>query len=179
MIALAVYFLSLCQGKLSEVPHDSDTAHIIISFLEEVFFQDNRNLILLQKMFIQKFLRIALHFNLCLAVICHFGLAGAIVASVVINVQNTWLERALPVLPCSAGARECQRISLLQSEAPFEHVQDWLRQQYFVSCNYFFKKFCFPVTVFLMLGLCCWHSNTPEGGSNSGSNSSCCSAHPK
>ena len=88
---------------------------------------------------------------MCFAVICHLNLAGAIVASVVINVQNTWLDRALPGLPCSAGARECQIISLLQNEALFEHVQDWLRQQYFVSCNYFFKKFCFLVTVFLML----------------------------
>lgn len=40
VIVLALCFLSLCQGKLSKVPHDSDTACIIINFLEEVFFQD-------------------------------------------------------------------------------------------------------------------------------------------
>lgn len=80
----------------------------MISFLEEVFFQDNRNLILLQKTLIQKFLMIALRFNLYFAVIYDLSLAGVIVAFVIINIQNSWLERALPGLPCSAGATECQ-----------------------------------------------------------------------
>lgn len=83
--------------------YGSDTAYTMMSFLKEVFFQDNGNLTLLQKRFIKKFLRIPLHFSLRFAVICHLRLAGAVAAAAAVKVQNTPLEGALPGLPALQG----------------------------------------------------------------------------
>jgi len=101
--------------------YDSDTTHIIISFFEEGVFQDDRNLTLLQKKLVQKVLRVALHFSLRFAVICHSSLAGAIVASMVVNVGNSinWKEL-------------CQGCRALQGpagvgESLFSKTKRWLR----------------------------------------------------
>lgn len=105
-----IIFSEFVSGQtFRSTTYDRDTAHTIISFLEEVFsVAENVHSKIPEDL-------PAFQSVLC----CHLCLAGAIVASMVIKVQNTWLERALPWLQCSAGARECQKISLLQNEVLF------------------------------------------------------------
>lgn len=127
MIVLALYFLSLCQGKLSEVPHTIGILHIqSLAFWKRCFFRDNRNLILLQKMFIQKFLRIAVRFNLCFAVICALLEQLLLPWSLKCRIPG-WKELCHGC--CALQGPENVRESLFSKMkcCLFEHMHNWLR----------------------------------------------------
>lgn len=108
LIVLMFCFLSLCQGKLLAVPN-MKVAHIIIKFLEEMFFQGNRNPSV-------GVVHSRIPEDFPLSFFCHLSLAGAIFALLMCRSLG---EKLL------CQAQECQRISLLQHEV--EHVQGWLR----------------------------------------------------
>lgn len=173
MIILALCFLSL----FSENKHIVVILHIQWWAFWKKCFSKIMEISLLQKKFIKKFLRIPLHFSLSFAVICHLSLGGAVLLLWSLRCRMPhWKELCQGCLLCG-GQRVSEILSSPECSAVWGRAR--LAKASALSAVIISLKFCFLVTVFLMLGLCSWPSNTPAAGSSLGSSSSCCLADPQ